>query len=137
MSSQHYVYHPENMTDSNSSTINYNFLTRFETVSLIFNTSISPSTLAQVVTESLNDKIYRSIIYDGICEYYENTKDFSFIQNIHDKLTVKQKCCNTKTQHIITHAENNKMSDYGFFNVDDLICKTMQYFDFNSLISCR
>ena len=107
-------------------------------VGLIFDTSISPRTMIDTVVESSNEKTFRSMIFDGICKYYKRTKDFTFIQNIHDKLMVHKKCSNT------THTDDAKRASVNmyrnqseFFSVDDLICKTMQYLDFYSLISCR
>ena len=105
-------------------------------VSCIFNTSISPTTIIDAVIESTNDKIFRSIICDGICRYYKNTKDFTFIQNIRDKLMIKKKPPNTQDIDHLKISTSN-MINYEFFNIDDLICKTMQYLDFQSLISCR
>ena len=123
-----------NMADCKSTAIMYNSLTRFEMVSLIFDRSISASTIVDSVIESSNDKIFRSMIYHGICKYYQNTKDFTFIQNVHDKLQNNAKDTHDDVKIITT---KNTTSNCEFFSVDDLVCKTMQYLDFHSLILCR
>ena len=131
----------------------YDFVTLFDTKSIIHKESTSFDTLFDAVRNSWSKKEFAKILMSGVDSHFETTKDFKFISKFHDSLknelpsiynTTERNTHKHSKQHNDQSNDKNviqsQQSNYNYnrvFNIQSLSCTVFQYLDFNSFIKCH